>query len=216
MLTKATFTIWSSIALVACLGGFALGAPLSDYFEAEIQHGRNALVPITSTAFNGGEWFEYPQPVGPSWWNQWFLNGGQWIEYDMILVAPPAPPGSQPFPSVEVAINWSTPEWTDSQLPPIPGSVPNPDDFIVRQQIFSGSVAGGFVSLENIGDPIDIPDFVPVWVSIDVRRLETGEAISSPVYLEGNINHDAIPEPSSVVLTCLILITMSRPRRLRA
>jgi hypothetical protein len=152
------------------------------------------------TGFNNGEWFEYPQPTGPTWWNQWFFNnerieGSKRIEYDIQLTQ------LEPFPldpTIEVVINWSGRNWTDPGTPPIPDASANPDEFIVRESIFTGVVGEEPLALSNLGDPIIIPDFNPIWVSIDVRTIDPGDPGGSPiVQLTGEIWHEHIPEPST-------------------
>lgn len=197
------------LTLILCFAVAALAAPslasaqvVHDQFFGAIDTINNAVTG-QGTGFEGGAWFEYPQPEAPTWWNQWFFNnenitGSKWIEYDIKLTQP------EPFPvdpTIEVAINWSGRDWTDPATPPIPGTITNPDDFIVRESVFTGTVGQDGVQLSNVGDRIYIPDFNPIWVSIDVRTINPGDPGASPiVQIEGEIWHRHIPEPSTALL----------------
>ena len=125
----------------------------------------------------------------------------------------------EPFPvnpTVEVAINWSGPNWTDPGSPPLPDSSANIDESIVRESIFTGIVGDQPVDLSNLGDPIFIPDYNPIWVSIDVRTINPGDPGVSPiVQLTGELWHEHIPEPATAVmgLLCLCTAAVIRLRR---
>lgn len=195
-----TLLLCFAVALLAT-ASVASAEVIHDYFNAQIDTQTN-YVEGNGTGFDNGHWYEYPQGSEPSWWNQWFFNGGdingsKWIGYDMFLwqIGPFTTP-----PVIEVAMNWSGPEWVNPLTPPTPQLITQPGD-IVRQTIFNGIVEG-IVHLRPQGEPIEILDFNPVWISIDVRAIEPGVPMYSPaVGLFGHISHEhiVIPEPSSLI-----------------
>jgi hypothetical protein len=112
-------------------------------------------------------WYFY-EPT--NWWNVWFYDHQfipenrkvGYLEFD----AQPLDPTQGMF--VEVAVNWSTDQWsidqppTDSS-PPLPGT--DETKYIGRQILFSSDVADG-----HYGPfPFLIKDYNPEWVSVDVR-----------------------------------------------
>ena len=144
------------------------------------------------SGFAGGTWFEYPQPDGLTWWNQWFYDDPvlpdhyKEIWWDIFIGAETALP---PF-DLEVAINWTT---EDYQVGPTAGPPigPGAEDFIVRETIFSGTLFDGDVVF--LADELIIPDYNPEWVSIDVRILQSSLPIPIPqVRIEGDIWHECI------------------------
>lgn len=149
--------------------------------------------PALNSGFDNGNWFEYTDPGGgPNWWNQWFFNspdipGSKWIEWDIFME-----PLGDPIGVIEVAINYSTRDWIDPNSPPLPDL----NQHIIRESIYVGIPS---CSISNIGDPLLIPDFNPIWVSIDIRVLQP---MPDPVSIGGSIwhEHHPIPEPSTFVL----------------
>ena len=116
---------------------------------------------------------------------------------------------------VEIAINWSNENWVDATAPPTYDSVSvaNPDDFIVRETVHIGPVDIGF-QIDNIGQPIRIPDYNPLWVSYDVRILDYS---GTEPFMGGNIHlwHEHVPEPATMSLLALGGLAVLRRRRKR-
>ena len=109
----------------------------------------------------GQGWYEYPS----GWWNIWFYDHPFdperkkeiHLEFDVF----PLEPGES---YVEVAINWSTPEWsaTGNPDPPIP---PTDEALnIGRHVVLAQANPEGHYIFDY-----ELPDFNPEWVSVDVR-----------------------------------------------
>ncbi len=154
------------------------------------------------SGFDGGTFFVYSDPAGgPNWWNQWFFNspeilGSKTIEWQIGFEGVP---DTEPPTVVEVAINYSSRDWLDPSTPPMPGD----DPFIIRESIFIGSPGPGQV-INNFGNPLLIRDFNPIWVSIDLRLLESSGF--DAVLVGGEIwhEHHPIPEPTSLIVWSLL------------
>jgi hypothetical protein len=167
-----------------------------DDFFVELD-ANNTVIGGGGSGFDNGTWFEYRDPAGgPNWWNQWFFNspdilGSKWIEWEIF-------PEGDPDAVMEVAINYSTVDWLDPSQPPLPDL----NEFIVRESIFMGPAHGVF---SNIGNPLIIPDFNPIWVSIDVRLLEPGPPDVAPlgVFVSGEIWHEHVPIPEPTTLAMM-------------
>jgi len=115
----------------------------------------------------GDGWYFYPLE---DWWNIWFYDHP--LAYDRYKVvhiefdAFPMEPGPT---MLELAVNWSTPLWSEIGNPPGPRRPPLPDDgneegFIGRQILFVNNNPAGHYIVDYI-----IEDYNPEWVSIDIR-----------------------------------------------
>jgi hypothetical protein len=127
-------------------------------------------------------WFLYPS----GWFNVWFYDHlfdphrfkriSLDVEVQRLLDGPA---------SLTLALNYSTPEWFEDpdgnplsdplRIQPLPGE--DEELFIVREVLFDDEVTDPF-ELDAI---IDIPDFNPEWVSIDI--------MGSNILLTGIIKH---------------------------
>jgi|GEM_PF-1167555 len=145
--------------------------------------------------YYGQGWYFYPQD---DWWNIWFYDHPYddtrkkeiHIEFDAF-------PANSAAPSfIEVAVNWSTAQWSIDQppadsAPPLPGEDENL--YIGRATLLVGENFGGHYVYD-----FEIPDFNPEWVSIDVR----GFNFRIP---EGTIQHACLPQnPVSLDLSFVI------------
>jgi hypothetical protein len=109
---------------------------------------------------------------------------------------------------VDIVINWSSPLFPPSGPD---GRPPLPDDFIndpaleaewiVRELVFGNETPD---STDVVGSII-IPDYNPEWVSIDIRGVG--------VDIQGTIVHECIPEPATMVLLGLGVLTLLRRRK---
>jgi hypothetical protein len=106
---------------------------------------------------------------------------------------------------VELAVNYSNQNWTYPVQPPLPDL----NEFIFRETIFIGP-PGGVIS--NIGNPYLIPDFNPIWISIDIRFFGP---VEGSVFAAGEIWHEhiPIPEPAATTLCLIGLAAMAIRRR---
>lgn len=129
--------------------------------------GAGTVVDGGGTGFNGGEWYVYPS----MWINEWFYDHPYdptrgkiiHVEFDWVAMDPLC------TTDIEVAVNWSTPEWSalgfGTAQPPLPGI--DESLYIVRQSMldFCGTAA----QVQHFVFDYVIWDYNPEWVSIDVR-----------------------------------------------
>jgi hypothetical protein len=188
------------LVAVLVLGSAAARAsaePIDSFFDIWIT-GDNI---VTNSTGNG-----YVGPGGENiwrydtgWWNQWFFNDPQvldrWkkIVYTIGINAPEPIQGD----GLEVVINWTTPDWTNPVTPPIG---PLDDEFIVRTA-YIWQEPLPFVPLIFEGQII-IPDYNPVWVSIDVRATPLAGGMDQ-FHVYGDIHHECLPEPATLSLLAL-------------
>ena len=152
-----------------------------------------------------GAWIPYGNPSAPgTWWNIWFPNAGPiqgskdiWYEISLSV------PSDVTYRGVEVVINWSDGQWENSLRPP---SLPGEDSSIVRSApVFLGDVTpfGPPVVVGSLsGAPqIQILDFNPKWVSIDIRVGENFDP-QAVLNVTGSIRHihHSIPAPGAILL----------------
>jgi len=141
------------------------------------------------------EWYYYRNT---NWWNQWFYNG----PYDpdrkkvidvSIFVIPYSPVAGS---YVEIAYNWSSPEWPGGGEPPLPQYVQDPEleQLYIKRHTFK--------TLETIppngttiSSHLEIQSYNPEWVSIDVR--------GSNFVIDGTIDHRCIEKPAQRQACCL-------------
>jgi hypothetical protein len=120
------------------------------------------------SGYDGGMWYLYPS----GWINEWFYDhpfaprpSGKiiHIEFDWMSLTPGIPT------FIQVAINWSTPAWSQlgygPNLPPIPAF---PEDlYILRHTALD--MSGYFPIMQHFSYDFIIYPYNPEWVSIDVR-----------------------------------------------
>ncbi len=170
--------------------------------------GDNSITSSTGNGYGNGSIFRYES----GWWNQWFFNDAQvwnrWKTIDYAITMEVIPPEYGDY--LEVAINWTTPAWTDPVTPPIG---PADDPFIVRNTIFAGTATElDPVPITLTGD-ITIPNYNPVWVSIDVRVSPIAMG-TDELHVYGTITHECLPEPATLSLLALgSLGALARRRR---
>jgi hypothetical protein len=152
------------------------------------------------SGYNDGTWYQY---FDNEWWNQWFENDSCDSQHkaviDLSLTVKLKAGANQG--SVNIAYNWSTPEWSNKgeDHPPLPGDVPNEsaeNQYIKRNKFFSGSLQrfsftwGGFSSGSStirINNHYEITDYNPEWISIDVQG-------SNFEITSGSIKHECVPK----------------------
>jgi len=174
------------IVLVLALLLFALPAysqPRTDNFFVTIGQG-GGVIGGGGTGFGNGEWYVYPS----GWINQWFYDhpfvpkpGGKiiHIEFDWMSFEPGIPT------QIVVAINWSTPEWSQlgygSNLPPIPGYA---EDLYIIRHVFM-DLNGYFPTVQHFSYDFTIYPYNPEWVSMDVMG-------SNFTITNGTMLHDCV------------------------
>lgn len=162
------------MTVILCLLGFMLSAvpaqsdQIIDNYHVSVMYGN--VIGGGGSGYNEGSWYQYPS----GWQTQWFYDHpfddtrGKIIsiQFDWTHLDPTCPV------TIEVAVNWSTPEWSalghGTEYPPLPDLVGQDEDlYIVRVPI-----------IDYCGDPLPpqqvifdyvVWDYNPEWVSIDVR-----------------------------------------------
>ncbi|MBU0983461.1 MAG: hypothetical protein KKA42_06300, partial [candidate division Zixibacteria bacterium] len=115
--------------------------------------------------FFGTGWYFYPTY---DWWNIWFYDHPFDVErYKTFHIEFDAFPFEGGPSFLEVAINWSTDQWSLDQLPgdsapPLPGV--NEDLYIGRYTVLLTEQPDGHYSFDWV-----FPDYNPEWVSVDLR-----------------------------------------------
>jgi hypothetical protein len=148
------------------------------------------------TDYYGEGWYFYPWY---DWWNIWFYDHPfTYDRFKQIHIEFPIQPYNTEAPSfVEVAINWSTDQWSidnpGGQAPPLPGV--DEDLYIGRHILISGENLYDYFIFDYV-----IPEYNPEWVSVDVRGYN--------FMLEwGTIDHACVPkvtDPQSLNLAFVI------------
>jgi hypothetical protein len=122
--------------------------------------------------YGGGTWYYYPST---GWYRQWYYNQPYdpdrqgYLRYDTYIKA--IDPNQST--SVEIRMNWSTPEWSALGLghPPLPGYAPTENaESAFMSSVHMFSLQNAFVpgSTEPIKEWY-IEEYNPEWVSIDFR-----------------------------------------------
>jgi len=204
------WTVVAAVALAA-IAGSAAAEPVIDDFAIQLD-GQNEFIDGGGSGWGGGQWIYYPDT---GWWNQWFYNDppdpSRWKEVTYDIVLQPLVP--DPMVNVEVVVNWSTMDYPGGTgEPPLPPFAPGEESLFIHRtyEVYKGRVPAGETQFE---DTFVIPDYNPEWVSIDVRTdggYVTGEAV---VQVHGIVQHECLPEPSSLALTVVALLGLVFFRR---
>ena len=135
------------------------------------------------SGYGDATWYLYPS----GWINEWFYdhpfdpNRGKTIHIEFDYASPEPGIPTQ----ITVAVNWSTPEWSQlghgDQLPPVPGY--DEQLYINRSTIMQ--LNGSFPTLQHFVYDFTIWSYNPEWVSIDVRG-------SNFVVTNGMMLHDCV------------------------
>ena len=154
------------------------------------------------TGYNG-TWYFYPNT---NWLNQWFYNGpynpNKKKVIDLSMTIKLRPGAQRGF--VQIAYNWSTPEWSNKgqDHPPLPEDVPDEsteNEYIRRNKFFKGTLRnyiffrGGSATssgIINIKNHYEITDYNPEWISIDIKGYNF-------VITDGCIKHECVPKDST-------------------
>ena len=166
-----------------------------------------------------GVFIVYPWVMGRDiGWNQWFYNDppsedrSKWIEYDITIAAVEIVEAPD---IIEVAINWSAMAYPENPNEP-PLEDPN-GTLIERYPIYHGPVSATAPITLISGGPIIIPDYNPEWVSIDIRPYDQGGGgmMWGPDMIDvyGEIRHQCVPEPSTLVLLAVAALALVFIRR---
>ncbi len=179
---------------------------IEDSFNIQLDN-NGALAQGGGTGYAGGTWYHYPTT---DWWNQWYYDAPycptQWTE---IEVWPGMICNVDVWHDtyVEIAVNWSSPEWSlegnppeEPRVPPLPGV--DESLYIVRQPFLTVGFGGGGhgeCRVWQTGTHWDflVPNYNSEWASIDVQghNFTIDEAWT--------IRHRCVPEPGSAALLAL-------------
>lgn len=188
----ATYAKVAIVASIWMLGvGVAGAAVMNDQFAVDLD--RSGLVVAgQGTGYGRGAWYYYPNT---DWWTQWFSSdqratwGAKTGSVDLSITLLDAKSSTRG--SVEVALNWTTPDWpSDSASPPLPRDLRGPDHerkLIERRTLVSRMEIRDSISRSM---NFEILEYCPGWVSIDVR----GENVR----VEGRISHECASDIESV------------------
>jgi hypothetical protein len=191
---KQSFVVGAiAMLLLGALAASASAEAKYDSFGAIIGP-NNTLLSGSGSGWRDPEtsqlWFHYPNT---EWWNEWFYDDPldvtrrKKIDWSMWLTY--YEPGAS---HAEVAINWSTPLYpSGTGKPPIPPLDPLQEQSLIhRQVVWTGDLPIG--APMPINDHIDIPDYNPEWVSIDIQGYN--------FQVSGGILHECVPEPASLAM----------------
>ena len=170
--------------------GGSFGEPIENYFGIAINEYGEYLWGYGDGY--GDNWYYYPNT---EWWNIWFFDHPfDTTRYKEIEISFYAYPYNPQFPTwLEFAVNWSTDWWTDEGVPPLPGA--DEELEIGRYSFFADSIYQGWHEYSFL-----IPDYNPVWVSIDVRGYNF-------IDTAGIITHTCLPKDSAPSLDLSFVIT---------
>ncbi|MBN1163974.1 MAG: hypothetical protein JXB45_05305 [Candidatus Krumholzibacteriota bacterium] len=153
-----------TIALILTFTAPVSAEEITDNFYITV--GAGIIISGGGSGFNDGHWYVYPS----NWINEWFYDHpfdptrGKiiHIEFDWAAMDPEC------TTDITVAVNWSTPEYSQLGLgntePPLPGC----DEalYIVRETFVDE--CGVFAEPQHVSYDYIIYDYNPEWVSIDV------------------------------------------------
>jgi hypothetical protein len=145
------------------------------------------------TGYGYGQWYYYEWE---QWWNQWWYDHP--FSYDrkkVVMLHLDVFPLTGSNGTIEVAVNWATPDWPiASPTPPLPGMYMLEDEPLIigRMPIYMNPGMQ-----ESIDLWLEIPDYNPEWVSVDIRDL----TMMGRFHINGTITHECAPKPPVYVLT---------------
>jgi len=189
-------------------GGFdvkLLGSS-TDWNVIDQNSGGTGYKPLTG----GSPWFQYDadrqnplkDPRGnvenlPRWWNQWFYDGkyrpGYWKDVDISFTYGMVDPAAQ-YGFGVIVLNWSTPNWSDPNAPPMTNTDNAGNVLIERAFLPTLDIQDTLSHQYSVkGFRLPIP-YNPEWVSIDVRGYNFWVT-------DGTIVHTcSVPEPGSLLV----------------
>ncbi len=176
------------VTLITLLVGSASALAVEDQFTVDLGSS-GEILRGTGTGFNHGTWYYYPQTGQLV---QWFFNGSidrdgkKVVEVDLTIRTLDPQQSSH----VEATLNWTKTSWPETQSgPPLPETQsPGPAaQYIEETLLFPRTDVRQSLFLNT---PVEIADFCPQWVSIDIR----GQNVS----IEGRIRHDCVPKEGFV------------------
>ncbi len=162
------YAILLTCLLLALFAFLVMADSITDYFWVTVSTG--VVLEGGGSGFNDGEWYDYPS----LWINQWYYDHpydptrGKIIQVEFDYVTWDTTCVSD----ITVAINWSTPEWSElahgDTLPPLPDEVGEDEELYIERHIVLDECAK-FTEVQHFEFYYEITDYNPEWVSIDVR-----------------------------------------------
>jgi hypothetical protein len=186
---QKTRLLWFFTAVVAWMLTTVPATGTEDTFSV-VMGPSNNFISGGGTGYNG-VWYLYPNT---GWWNQWFETGPYDAQKKLVIdlsmtvkIRRPAYKGS-----IKIAYNWSTPQWSSTDQPPLPADVPDlttENNYIKRYKFYEGSLSSfpsgsGTITTKN---HYEILDSNPQWLSIDVQG-------SNFVIEDGWIKHECVSD----------------------
>ncbi len=171
--------------ILVLLAGLSSAQVVEDQFTVDID-GVGDVVDGQGSGFGDGTWYYYSNT---DWWNQWFESGPYDVDASLVveveLTVQVFSPLVAKSSSVQVALNWTTPEWiTDSGKvePPLPQVIEDlaHEQLLIERQLIVPQTK--LTDTITIKTSYEISAYCPQWVSIDIR----GENI----HVEGVIRHE--------------------------
>ena len=157
-------------AILMCIGLLLFAAPafsqqtIDNFYITVGEPGH--IIEGGGSGFNDGEWYIYPS----GWINQWFYDHpfdptrGKIIRIKFDWASYPGA-----MTDIEVAINWSTPEWSALGYGPNLPPVPDFDENLYIKRVPVLRESGTFPDTQHFEFDFIIWTYNPEWVSIDVR-----------------------------------------------
>ena len=199
--------VCTAVAVLLLVSGPAQGAPIVDKFSVafwadggymNINEGEYG-----NTGYNDGAWYEYPS----GWFAQWYydhpFDDTRWKQIHIVGQIT----GQNDNTYGAVAVNWSTPVWslkiphpTTPPLPPLSGAQ---ESMYIQRQVILPYGKLDMLDPIPIDMYVDVPDYNPEWVSIDVMCGSGGGGYQGTILFNGTISHECIPEPATMSLLAL-------------
>jgi len=174
------------VVAMVCVATLAWGQPAENFFGIILGPAGELDDQIGT-----GDWPDFYYYPDTGWWNMWFFDHlyhpfrtkEMSLEFFYIRAAD----GVTPW-AVEIAFNWSSEEYMNPDEPPIPPITPEDEARYIRRQVVIpwGEYIDPLEPLDLGPFLLDILEYNPVWVSVDIRGYN--------VALQGTLWHECIED----------------------
>jgi hypothetical protein len=180
------------VVLMTLVAGWGTAGGAQDQFTVELDS-QGDFVRGSGDGFNHGSWYYYG---GSDWWTQWFLSGPvdatQKMVVEVDLTVTVLSPASSVSSFFQAAVNWTKQPWTGQTSPPMPDTK-NPSQESKSMEFREIAERTEIRETYAFNTSIEIADFCPVWVSIDLR----GRNVS----IEGRIRYERVAKTGQILPT---------------